>query len=126
MPAAATGVASVTARHWQVVTGLSISSPMSPCPQADWGRVATTEEASVREIQRGDALHTLRRIVRNQLRRSVELGLHAYVVGYSGETMAVSHSGGDNDRRRLRKSDVLSTRAAAEFGRGQFSVQFIR
>ena len=72
----------------------------------------------MRGIERGDAGLTLRRIVRNQLRRSVELGVHAYdVVGYSG---------GDNDRRRLRKSGVLSTRAAAEFGRGQFSVQFIR
>ena len=44
----------------------------------------------MRGIERGDALLTLRRIVRNQLRRSVELGLHAYdVVGYSGETTIV-------------------------------------
>ena len=81
----------------------------------------------MRGIERGDALLTLRRTLRNQLRRSVGLGVHAYdVVGYSGDTMVVSHSGGDNDRRRPRKSGVLSARAAAEFGRGQFSVQFIR
>lgn len=54
------------------------------------------EEESVLAIERGDALLTLRRIVRNQLRRSVELelGLHAYdVVGYSGETTIVDGEG---------------------------------